>query len=410
MVDSKLQNTQEPIIEVDKLFTDKFSKIERELRIATSGRNGNDFDILKIIPNNNGSTCHHKFSFNYPGNRCVSCNELCFLTEDGDINLPFTIKTGRWKGKQIACHRFPFNESDTGIFKSQNGIIVSPNKTLHYVALAPFLNWSNINNFKTRFVSAYRCNGINVIQLIPNLGVGINHTLDKQFTNTDGTIDPKIAEQVILVVINGLINGGVSYGNTSIEQFSFEYDPNKKYKIKSKTVELPVQIYLDPSKDTYVNAFYMLDADKIKNTNLIVAEIPIKGYERQFNLHLYDDDDANVQNLIQVPSELPDFYVKRRRLSIGYDQLDSLLASKQYSTTNYDIATFLLSFLSDKRFSSVINSENINSILQNTFVNYVQPTELLDTLEKVKRFAIEKNILVDHEARYRLRELIPKLV
>lgn len=144
--------------------------------------------------------CHHKFDFTDKGTRCMMCNSLCLLSEDGNIisDREILIKRGNLSGKYLIVkqyenkslsEKFGFYELDMTLIDSHISNITNIRKLQrminrscdlsHLLAISLLIN-SNDFTFKTSLIGYWICEKVNVLNIKYSNNKLINTTFDNK--------------------------------------------------------------------------------------------------------------------------------------------------------------------------------------------------------------------------------------
>jgi hypothetical protein len=206
-------------------FKRQRKEIKRRL-LGCYNKPGETIVLKKELPVHNGETCHHRFSFNYPGNRCGMCNSLLFLGKTGELKDDITIDVGECKGESVVVVETKplsveyevvnvdpefLNKFCPGSFVRRDTFktaVYYRSKTFSYAVLSSLMQDFEIQN---SFIGEYTCNSTKTIKFKPE-HVG---TFKELKLSTDFTRD------VLLSLKTTCEAGLIVHGRNSMEYLSF---------------------------------------------------------------------------------------------------------------------------------------------------------------------------------------------
>lgn len=244
------------ITNVNEIFG-KFDDINREIKRHLIGKYavGEKYSTNLTVPfpiHEGDNTCNHKFNFTVDGPRCFWCNTISLLTENGEItNEPIEINHGIYNGQKIIIEKHQKTNVPFGTYEpddvnftshllsinefiSRQKMVNKSDDASHDIGISSILN-SYEYPFKSRTLSGWICDEINLVKLIPYYG-NINEV----------TFNEKMMKDVFFQIF--LLSGSdfFNHGSPSSRYLSISNEKSSFKINEKKTINMNVTLFVDP--------------------------------------------------------------------------------------------------------------------------------------------------------------------
>lgn len=367
----------------------KWKENRDSMRKITVGKNGfKRIDINSYLKNNgNNNICNHRFNFVKQINRCISCSEICFISEDGEpekeeitidglvlltqkLELPKnecfinfkTVDFTNFLELIPKLSEFKTNREYTYLLEFFNC------KKFRYVALCCVMEWCKINN---PLFAAYLCDNFVIVNSFPA-----------------NVIDEFYPEDCISVLkILAKYSEKIIHGRESLNYLNIYRKGNK------------LEVQMIPCNYTAI---------EVKGYNNKNIFIPSKNYNPNYNSRFYADvviGERPENHKVNCDFPMMEEY---KYMSVFVVRMTQELFD-YYENTSFNVFPpfrfyiWIIVLLSNSNFFKSMNLELLKLLFFESELNMIldrvkrnHETEV--TYEHVKQFCIETNFAMKFEA------------